>query len=253
MKISGYTVIRNGIDLDYCFEECIQSMLPVCDEVVVSDGQSEDGTRDVLKKMEAEDDRIRVVDYAWENPVGDKTWFLRWLNWVRALHLRHPFQLELDADEVLDDSAECHDKIRWMAENNRCAWFDRLNFVKDGRHLIPLGRCIGKWVARLGPSEFEMPSDEAREILPNIVAHAEKHECLRIFHLGFIRKIEAFYKKNRQNNIMWFGKNDDRFLQAEARNYEEWWNIAPWCSEIVEYNGTYPKSVERWMKERGAL
>lgn len=253
MKISGYTVIRNGIDLDYCFKECILSMLPVCDEVVVSDGESEDGTKDELLKLASEHDKIRVISYSWEHPIGDKAWFLRWLNWVRRLHLRYPYQLQLDADEVLDDTDECRDKIRWIADNNRCAWFDRLNFVSDGRHLIPHGYCVGKYVARLGPTSYEMPSDEGREIMPKIVAEAEKHDCLKIFHLGFVRKTEAFYKKNRQNNIMWFGKNDDRFLQAEARNYVKWWEIAPWSPLIVPYDGSHPASVTRWMKERGVL
>ena len=42
--ISGYTTTYNCLKEDYPFLESIQSMLGFCDEVVVVDGCSDDGT-----------------------------------------------------------------------------------------------------------------------------------------------------------------------------------------------------------------
>ena len=45
MKLSGYTYVRNGIQLDYPFVESIKSVLPICDEFIVVLGDSHDSSR----------------------------------------------------------------------------------------------------------------------------------------------------------------------------------------------------------------
>jgi len=60
-SISGYTTTYNCIDQEYPFKESITSMLGFCDEVVVVDGGSSDGTYETLLNMCQEDSRIKVV------------------------------------------------------------------------------------------------------------------------------------------------------------------------------------------------
>jgi glycosyltransferase involved in cell wall biosynthesis len=48
IKLSGYTTVKNVITSDYPWEQSIQSMLEFCDEVVVLDGGSDDGTYESL-------------------------------------------------------------------------------------------------------------------------------------------------------------------------------------------------------------
>ena len=43
MRISGFTFVRNAIDLYYPVVESITSILPICDEFVVAAGDSSDG------------------------------------------------------------------------------------------------------------------------------------------------------------------------------------------------------------------
>lgn len=57
-KISGYTTAYNCMNLGIPFEESIKSFLGFCDEVVVLDGCSEDGTYEKLQEMAEEDERI---------------------------------------------------------------------------------------------------------------------------------------------------------------------------------------------------
>ena len=49
MKVSGFTFVRNAVKYDYPVVESIASILPLCDEVVVAVGQSEDGTRALIR------------------------------------------------------------------------------------------------------------------------------------------------------------------------------------------------------------
>ncbi|MEO6168323.1 MAG: glycosyltransferase [Chitinophagales bacterium] len=64
MKISGFTFIRNGIKLKYPFIESIRSILPVCDEMIVVVGKSDDGTREAITKIGSP--KIIVIDTIWD-------------------------------------------------------------------------------------------------------------------------------------------------------------------------------------------
>lgn len=68
--ISGYTTVYNCIDGGYPWEKCIESMLGFCDEVVVVDGGSTDGTWDRLSRLAKEESRLvieqNIID--WEHP-----------------------------------------------------------------------------------------------------------------------------------------------------------------------------------------
>jgi hypothetical protein len=44
MKVSGFTFVRNAIKFDYPIVEAITSILPVCDEMIVAVGNSDDDT-----------------------------------------------------------------------------------------------------------------------------------------------------------------------------------------------------------------
>jgi len=63
MIVSGFTYVRNGIYLDYPFEESIRSLLPLVDEMVVVVGDSHDGTREKVTAIG--DPKIKIVDTIW--------------------------------------------------------------------------------------------------------------------------------------------------------------------------------------------
>lgn len=58
--ISGYTTTYNCFEMEYPFQECLQSLLGFCDDVVVVDAGSTDGTLEVLRRFEKQDSRLKV-------------------------------------------------------------------------------------------------------------------------------------------------------------------------------------------------
>ena len=60
MKVSGFTFIRNAIKLDYPIVEAIQSILPLCDEVIVAVGNSEDDTLGLIQSIDP--GKIKIIE-----------------------------------------------------------------------------------------------------------------------------------------------------------------------------------------------
>ena len=66
MKVSGFTIIRNGIYYAYPFKEAILSILPLCDEMIVNVGISNDETLNCVKSMYDSDKKIRIIECDWD-------------------------------------------------------------------------------------------------------------------------------------------------------------------------------------------
>ena len=60
MKISGFTFIHNALHGGYPIVEAIRAVCPFVDEVVVVDMQSDDGTRELLERLD-----VRILDGEW--------------------------------------------------------------------------------------------------------------------------------------------------------------------------------------------
>jgi len=68
--ISGYTTVKDCISQKYPYEQSIKSMLGFCDQVVVVDGGSTDGTWEALIELAKLDDRVIIEQNKrdWDHP-----------------------------------------------------------------------------------------------------------------------------------------------------------------------------------------
>src|SRR4030067_1613555 len=64
-KISAFTVVKDALKQGYPFAESIASALPMCDELLVSDGFSADGTYEMLQKIETLNKKIKIYQQEW--------------------------------------------------------------------------------------------------------------------------------------------------------------------------------------------
>jgi glycosyltransferase involved in cell wall biosynthesis len=69
MKVSGFTFVRNAILYDYPILEAIQSILPLCDELVVAVGNSEDKTLELIQSIP--DSKIRIIETIWDDSLRE--------------------------------------------------------------------------------------------------------------------------------------------------------------------------------------
>ncbi|MGL4909187.1 MAG: glycosyltransferase [Bacteroidales bacterium] len=64
MKISGFTIVKNAIQLDFPVQESILSLLPLVDEMVVVLGKSEDNTADIVQSINSP--KIKIIETVWD-------------------------------------------------------------------------------------------------------------------------------------------------------------------------------------------
>ncbi len=101
MKVSGITIAYQAVSNGYPVAESLRSMLPLCDEVIVNVGQSDDGTREAVEALGSS--RIRLLAEPWDLDLRERGLLLsRETN--RALDAASgDWVVYLQADEVLHE------------------------------------------------------------------------------------------------------------------------------------------------------
>jgi glycosyltransferase involved in cell wall biosynthesis len=69
LKVSGFTFVRNALKYDYPVTESIKSVLPICDEMIVSVGNSADGTRALIDSIGSP--KVRIFDSVWDDSLKE--------------------------------------------------------------------------------------------------------------------------------------------------------------------------------------
>jgi hypothetical protein len=99
IQISGFSIVRNAIKLDFPIEASIRSILPICDEVVVNVGRSQDETLELVRSIG--DPKIRIIESEWDMTRQNAVLGVETLRAMRAC--RFPWGIYIQADEVLHE------------------------------------------------------------------------------------------------------------------------------------------------------
>jgi len=100
--ISGYTTTYNCFNLGIPFEQSIRSFLGFCDEVVVLDGCSDDGTHEKLLELQQEFGEGKLQVYQNEFDLTDPSIDGSQKSFARAL-CQHEFLIQFDGDEIANE------------------------------------------------------------------------------------------------------------------------------------------------------
>lgn len=102
MKVCGFSFVRNGVKFDYPFEEAIRSILPICDEIIVAVGNSED---DTLARVKAIDPKVRVIETVWDKTLreGGKVLASETNKAFQAIPSDYDWAFYIQGDEVVHE------------------------------------------------------------------------------------------------------------------------------------------------------
>jgi len=103
MFISGFTIARNVVKADYPIREAIYSILPLCDEIIVAIGKSEDDTLAYIKSFN--EPKIKIIETIWDDNLrdGGKVLALETDKAKFTINPKADWCLYIQADECLDD------------------------------------------------------------------------------------------------------------------------------------------------------
>jgi glycosyltransferase involved in cell wall biosynthesis len=104
MKVVGFTFVRNAIKFDYPAVESINSLLPLCDEVVVAVGNSEDETLALVQGIGSP--KIRIIETIWDDTLreGGRVLAVETDKALAAVPSDADWAIYLQADEVLHEA-----------------------------------------------------------------------------------------------------------------------------------------------------
>lgn len=69
MFVSGFTIARNVVKADYPLREAVFSILPLCDEMVIAVGKSDDATLGFVKSFDSP--KIRIIETVWDDSLRE--------------------------------------------------------------------------------------------------------------------------------------------------------------------------------------
>jgi hypothetical protein len=242
VSISGFTFIRNGVELGFPFEASIRSLLPLVDEFVVAVGQ---GSDDTLARVRAiGDPKIRVIETLWNERMADRGFVYAQQKMIAQYACTGDWAFYLEGDEVVheDDLPAIRASVERHHANPEVE-----ALVFDYRHFYGSSQWVSVspgWYRR----ECRLIRNTIRSYAPDgqywLVTTAHKKPRnpkaalanARIFHYGWIRRNEDMQKKLDQVSKYWANSTTMkiRYSQFDARALEP-------------FHGTHPAVARDWL------
>ena len=243
VKVSGFTIVRNAIKLDFPVEASIRSILPICDEVVVNVGRSEDETLELVRSIE--DPRIRILETEWDMTRRNTVLGLETHRAMRAC--LHPWGVYIQADEVLHErgAEELVAAIQAAdGDPNIEGLLVRYVHFYGGFDTIATHR---RWyrrevrAVRLAAGLDIRPYQGAQgfRVGPNNRKIRARLTGAEMFHYGWARPAEALREKRELGRTMYPWRNADVSRPLLA-----------WMPGIRPFTGTHPAVARRWIEAR---
>jgi hypothetical protein len=250
MKVTGFSFIKNAVKYQYPIAEALQSILPLCDEVVVAVGASEDGTRELVASIHPQ--KIKIIDTVWDDSLreGGRVLAVETDKAFKAISADTDWCFYIQGDEVLHEDG--YEEVQKAMHT----WRDHKEV--DGllfkyRHFYGSFDYVGvssKWYKR----EIRVIKNDK-----NIFSYRDaqgfrkdNNEKLRvkplnayIHHYGWVREPQAMYQKQYDFSRHWAGENWE-----PQKVYETGFDYKGETDALEKFTGTHPKVMQPRIERR---
>ncbi|MBN2614345.1 MAG: hypothetical protein JXR71_01510 [Bacteroidales bacterium] len=240
MKVSGFTFIRNALKYDYPIVEAIRSILPLCDEVVVAVGNSEDDTLELVRSI---DPKVRIIETVWDDSLrtGGRVLAEETDKAFAAIAPDADWAFYIQGDEVI------HEKYLDIV---RASMKEHLNNQQVDGLLFHYEHFYGSY-DYVGTSS-SWYRNEIRVIRNNKSIYAYRdaqgfrkgnNEKLRVkrvdayvYHYGWVKPPEIMQRKQEDFPKLWF---DDEWVKQNVEAVSEF-NYEKHVKSLGPFRGTHP-------------
>lgn len=248
VKISGVTIVKNAIEFDYPIVECIQSLLPIVDEMIVSIGDGNDNTLEVVQQINSE--KIKIVHSVWDKSITTDGTVLA-VETNKALQhvaIDSDWIFYLQADEVVHE--EDYNRIVEAAQSYKDDpkvqgllfyykhFFGTFDYIGDSRRWY-------NYEIRMIKNEKQIQSyRDAQGFRRNGKKLTVKKIAAYIYHYGWVRTPHAQLKKLNNFYTYWGATENNQVEQDAMYNYME--NV----DSITLYKDTHPAVMQQRIAKR---
>lgn len=245
-RLGGTLFIRNGLEFDYCFVEAINCLKEFCDEVIVLDAGSDDGTEKIVASMGDKKTKVILLDNEeWISQHGREK--LNYFTNKAIDELTAEWNFNLQGDEILHEKS--YETIitainSGLAESYMCS---RINLWASPYYQlnVPQGRkpCSSQ-IIRLAKSKYRSWGD----------AESLDAQCIydfvdgiQIWHYGFVRRKEVMKAKIINMQAAVFEMATDKKLDnMSIFDSTAWFDK----NDIRPIDYPHPKIMKEWIKTR---
>lgn len=251
MKVTGFTFIRNAIVYDYPIVEAIQSILPLCQSVVVALGDSSDDTEALVRSIDP--NKIVVVPTVWdESRRNGGTVLAEETNKALAsVPGDSDWAIYIQGDEVLHEQSHPV-LLSAMERHQHDASIDGL--LLNYRHFYGSYDYVG-----VSPNWYR---HEIRVIKPrrNIYSYRDAQGFRKgaeeklsvistdawIHHYGWVKPPEAMQRKQETFNKYW---HDDAWVDANIPKVKAF-DYAGHIRQLARFDGSHPQVMQGRISSR---
>ena len=250
MKVAGFTFIRNALIYDYPIVEAIRSVLPLCQEMVVAVGQSDDATLQLIKDIG--DPKIKIIETVWNDSLreGGQVLALETDKAFKAISSDMDWAFYIQGDEVLDDNShkavlkamqqyQSDERVDGLLFSYRHfygsydyvadarGWYRReIRVVKNRSDIFSYGDAQG----------FRKGNNEKLNV---------KLIDAYVHHYGWVKDPRAMQRKQEQFNKYWHDDEwvDQHVAKAEAFDYSA-------IRSLQRYQGEHPEVMKKRIRKK---
>jgi hypothetical protein len=241
MKVAGFTFIKNALIYDYPIVEAIHSILPLCDEVYVALGKSDDETEALIKSIHPE--KIKVIKTLWDENLkeGGKVLAVETNKAFRVIPAFYDWCFYIQGDEAI------HEKYLPAVKQ---AMLD----FKNNKNVDGL---LFKYLHFYGSYDYVGNSstwynNEIRVIKNNKKIYSykdaqgfrkNKNEKLNvksidayIYHYGWVKDPTAMQRKQEEFHKLWHNQDwiDKNVIKTKDFDYSK-------IDSLAKFTGAHPK------------
>lgn len=247
-KLGGSIFFYNPESMDYSWREAILSLKGVCDEVVVLDCGSDDGSAELVKEFEDEKTRIVCLPNSEWNSLRGKEKLSHFANMCKSM-LTTEWRLDIQADEVIDDRS--YPYIREAIQRGEAYFCHRINLWGNSQHYIDVenGRKpVGDQIIRLAKTKYFSVDDSEGIFAPAMWNYFDK---IKIWHTGFIRNKHTHLKKIEYMLTKVFGMGNDPKLSEMNDGFDPWVNFKK--EDVSPIPIPLPDVLKDWANKRDEI
>ena len=251
MKIAGFTFVRNAIKYDYPIVEAITSILPLCDEVVVAVGDSEDQTLALIRSIDSP--KIRIIETVWDDSLreGGQVLAIETNKALATISADADWAFYIQGDEVI------HEKYLPIVRNamekhladtqvegllfNYLHFYGSYRYVGDAarwyRREIRVIRNTGKVTSYRDAQGFRTIDNQKLRV---------KLIDAFVYHYGWVRTPDRMREKLRDFGQLWHSDEEMTAIRQEAESFDY-----SQVDSLRLFEGTHPAVMHARIKRMG--